>query len=223
MIYIQKKSSSMPANGNIIDDVNINNKIDNTYSANAANEKIQSINISEYQLPNGFAMEFAGKYVPEGYVWANGSVLPIDLYPKQYAIFGDSFGTGTIPAIDGSTINLFRQSNVGDEGIYKMDVDILPEGTFNFKIGTHLYTAEYGMTWKDWLISKYNTDGWRMFLILFNSIIANFDEKVYVAVYPNTAKPIENTFLPDCNGVENHYIIPNAVYDLYLYDTGGNN
>lgn len=223
MIYIQKKSSSMPNNGSVVDDISINDKINNTYSAKIVDEKIQNIDISEAQLPNGFAVEWLSEEAPEGYEWANGSMMPISLYPKQYNIIGNKYGTGTIPAIDGSTINLFRQLDIGDDGIYKTDVDTLPVGTFNFKIGTHLYTAEYGMTWPRWIMSKYNTDGWKMMIVMFNSILTNFNGEVCVAVYPNTAKPIENTFLTDCNGVESHLIIPNAVYNIYVYSAGGSN
>jgi len=59
---------------------------------------LEFFNEVQFMVPTGTILEFAGSNLPEGFLWADGSVVSRTTYANLFAAVGDRFGPG-----DGST------------------------------------------------------------------------------------------------------------------------
>lgn len=211
MKYIKKKESILEtAPGLIIDNTEMDDKITNTYSARAIDELVANPSFSINNLPVGCGLQYYGDNLPKDFLYCDGSFLPVSDYPELYSVIGDTYGSGTMPHIGGSsTVSLFR---LPLDNTFVIKQNELKEGTFTFYMGaTTSYTAEYGMTWKDWIDSKYNTNNW-YFSEDYDTIVRNpSSESIWMLEYPITLIN-KGTYV---NGVSNNYIIPNVIYYYY--------
>ncbi len=214
MKYIKKKESILEtAPGLIIDSTEMDDKNTNTYSARAIDELVANPSISINDLPIGCGLQYYGDNLPKDFLYCDGSFLPISDYPELYEVIGDTYGSGTMPHIDGSsTVSLFRIPVDNETEKYVVKSDTQKSGTFTFYMGATVpYTAEYGMTFKDWVDSEYNTNNW-YFSEDYDTIVRNPDsDSIWMLEYPVTLIN-KGTYV---NGVSNNYIIPNVIYYYY--------